>query len=194
MDPVSIPIVLNSEEILSRIPADISLEIEIGCGNGHFLSEYCQKNQGSYLIGIEWKKKRCLKALKKIERKKLINACIIQCRAEDFLPEIPENRVSRYHIYFPDPWPKNKHRKRRFLRMANLERIYASLKKKGTILFATDFFDYYLQFKLLSLIHQGLELSPERPPEEIFSSVYGKKFKDLGKEVYITAFRKKLVD
>ena len=65
-------------ELLSNIAANMLLEIEIGCGNGHFLSMYAEEKDMSYLIGVELKQKRCLKALKKIQTYRLSNAAIIQ--------------------------------------------------------------------------------------------------------------------
>ena len=180
----------NLPEILQSVSTNELLEVEIGCGNGHFLAEYCEKKQSSFLIGIELKKKRCMKAQMKIERKALTNAAVIRCRAEEFIKRIPASLVDQYHIYFPDPWPKTKHRKRRFMRMFNLELVYCSLKKRGLILFTTDFFDYYLQTKLLFLLHPGLKISDKVPPEETFISIYGKKFTGMGKEIYTIAARK----
>lgn len=180
----------NLSEILASVPSGYNLEVEIGCGNGHFISEYCMKNRSSYMIGLEVKTKRCMKAAAKIKKRKLHNASIIQAKAEEFLKIIPEARVDRYHIYFPDPWPKTRHRKRRFLRILNLNLLYRSLKKEGVIFFTTDFFDYYLQTKMLFLLHPGLKLSEEWPPEEIFVSIYSEKFKHLGMDIHITAAKK----
>lgn len=178
-------------DILGHIPGGGSLEVEIGCGNGHFLSEYCERNRISFLLGLEIKSKRCIKALAKIKQKQLDNAAVICTRAEEFLKAVPESLVDRYHIYFPDPWPKTKHRKRRFLRLSNLELLYRSMKSGGVILFTSDFFDYYLQAKILFLLHPGFEPCHEQPPEEIFISIYGKKFKGLGIDSYTIAVRKR---
>lgn len=177
-------------EILSSVPESSNLEIEIGCGNGHFLSEYCRQNRHSYCIGLEKKLKRCQKAVAKVKKRQLPNAAILRVRAEDFLQAIPSARVDAYHIYFPDPWPKSKHRKRRFLRMLNLELICRSLKPGGTIYFTTDFFDYYLQAKILFCLRRDLQLCDDRPPAEFFASLYGVRFMHLGRKVHTTAARK----
>jgi tRNA (guanine-N7-)-methyltransferase len=170
--------------ILAGLPASVSLEVEIGCGNGHFLAEYGDKNRRSFLVGVEMKKKRCLKAAAKLEHRQLNNAVIIQGRAEALLAALPAGRVHGFHIYFPDPWPKTKHRKRRFLRLENLDRIHACLEQGGKVVFASDFFDYYLQVKILFLMHPGFVLADTGAPREFYLSVYAQRSQGLGKKIH----------
>jgi tRNA (guanine-N(7)-)-methyltransferase len=158
--------------------------VEIGCGNGHFLAEYGSSHPGSACLGVEIKTKRCLKASLKIEKFGLANAWILRATAEQVLGRLPDGAVARFHIYFPDPWPKSRHRRRRFLRWENLQELARTLSPGGELRFATDFFDYYLQGKLLCLLHPALALAPARLSESIFRSVYGKFFADKGRRVY----------
>ncbi len=106
---------------------------------------------------------------------------------------LPPCSVERFHIYFPDPWPKNKHRRRRFLRLGNLSLLCSILKPEGQIFFLTDFFDYYLQTKVLLCFHSGLTLSEDPFPLEANVSLYGKKFIARGKTIYFLS-AKKLAD
>jgi tRNA (guanine-N7-)-methyltransferase len=55
--------------------------------------------------------------------------------------------VDIFHIYFPDPWPKKRHHKRRFICLANLEQLIRCLKKSGQIRIATDHTEYFEQIK-----------------------------------------------
>jgi tRNA (guanine-N7-)-methyltransferase len=173
--------------VLDRRAPGQRLEVEIGCGNGHFLEEYCSRNPGVLYLGIELKAGRCEKACRKIERRGLANAYVIEARAEDVLGLLPESAVDVVHIYFPDPWPKSRHRRRRFLRMPNLDRIALLLAPGGRILFATDYFDYYLHTKLLFALHPRLEPAAYDLPRELFGSVFGKRFAELGKPVRLAA-------
>jgi len=165
-------------------------EVEIGCGNGHFISQYAEANKEKLLIGIELKQKRCVKAVKKINEKKLTNVKILQSRAEAVLTQLPASSIDKFHIYFPDPWPKFRHRKRRFLRMHNLKILHRVLKPGGGIFFITDFFDYYMQAKILLLLYPGLSLGEEPFPDEVFISIYGKKFTRAGKPIYYLSAEK----
>jgi len=160
------------------------IEVEIGCGNGHFISHYAETNKDKYLIGIEFKEKRFIKASKKINKRNLNNVILFKNRAEIILESIPPLSVDVFHIYFPDPWPKARHRKRRFLRMQNVKMLYSALKLGGKIYFMTDFFDYYIQTKILLLTHPGFSLRLNSFPDDALISIYGKKFKNSDKEIY----------
>jgi tRNA (guanine-N7-)-methyltransferase len=159
-------------------------EIEIGCGNGHFIAEYGARFPDTLLLGVDIKEKRCRKAIKKIKRKGLTNTSIIRGRAEECLQLLPPQRLTAFHIYFPDPWPKKKHQRRRFFKLAQLQQMYQCLKPGGRIYFATDMYDYYLQAKLLLLLHPGFELMPEFPPEEMYNSVFCQRFTAVLDPIY----------
>jgi tRNA (guanine-N7-)-methyltransferase len=185
--------ILSAGELLQAIQSldpRRRLEIEIGCGNGHFLAEYAQRNPQVSIAGLELKSRRCLKAQNKIESRGLGNAWVAKALAEELLPALPLNRVHAYHLYFLDPWAKSRHRRRRFFRAENLQTMAATLAPGGVILFGTDFFDYYLQAKLLIALQPALELQPLHPPEELFLSVFARRFRDIAKEIRFLAARK----
>lgn len=167
-----------------------NLEVEIGCGNGHFMIEHCRLNPLSLFIGVEIKKKRCLKAQAKINNQKITNARVVYGDAEEALRHLPDNSVDTFHLYYPDPWPKSKHRRRRFLRRENLEMLKQKLKIDGLIFFVTDFFDYYFHTKVLIVLQDGLELSSRLPSEALFQSMFAKRFLDTGKGIHRLAARK----
>jgi tRNA (guanine-N(7)-)-methyltransferase len=178
------------DEILSAARHKGQLEVEIGSGNGHFLMEYGEKNKESFLIGVEAKKKRCLKILKKIRNRALDNIAVFQEKAEDVLEKLPPLSVDTYHIYFPDPWPKTKHRRRRFFKKTTLDLLWYTMKPGGKLSFATDFFDYSIQAKLLLILHPGFVLLEYPPPEEAFLSVYASKFIEWKQQIYLIGARK----
>jgi tRNA (guanine-N(7)-)-methyltransferase len=166
------------------------IEVEIGCGNGHFMAEYCSMNPKILLIGVEIKKKRCLKAQAKIERRQLANARVMHGCAEETLKALPDDSVDAFHLYFPDPWPKTRHRRRRFLRRGNIETLRRRLKPGGFIFFVTDYFDYYLHTKVLFLLHEGLSLIGQPPSTSVFRSVFAQRFTGRGKHVRTLTVRK----
>ena len=166
------------------------LEVEIGCGNGHFMVEYCSMNPRSLFIGVEIKKKRCLKAQKKVEKRKLANARVVHGTAEAVLEYLPDGSVDNFHLYYPDPWPKTRHRRRRFLRRGNIETLLQKLKTGGSIFFVTDYFDYYFHSKVLFLLHEGIELSRQLPSTSVYRSVFARRFTESGKRVRSLTVRK----
>jgi tRNA (guanine-N7-)-methyltransferase len=178
-------------ELGSALEGFPRMEIEIGCGNGHFLAEYASRNPDARLIGLEIKNKRCVKAEQKAEKRGLSNVTIVRSGAEGFIRGIPADAVDAFHIYFPDPWPKTRHRKRRFLTRASVSLLHERLRSGGKVFFSTDFFDYYVQAKVLLLVHGGFSLAAEPVPEEAFLSIYSRKYSTAHKSVHlITAVKR----
>ena len=160
------------------------LEVEIGCGNGHFIVEYAGKNPERFLLGVELKNQRCLKAARKAEHRRLENVAILHGKAEELLALLPPGGVAGFHLYFPDPWPKTKHRRRRFLRMPNLDLLAGLLQPGGRIHFCSDVFDYALQARILFILHPAYRLSPHEPLPEALVSVFGRRFLEGGREIH----------
>ena len=170
-------------------------EVEIGCGNGHFLAAYALERRDTLLVGVDLKKKRCMKARLKAERRGLDNVQVLNTSAESFVGSLPPGSVDAFHIYFPDPWPKSRHRKRRLFTMESLRELHARLKADGRLYFGTDFFDYYLQAKVLVALHEGFQLRDEPAPQAVLSSAFGQKFVEVGKSIYLfTAVRLPVTD
>jgi tRNA (guanine-N7-)-methyltransferase len=165
-------------------------EVEIGCGNGHFLAAYAAGRPETLCIGIDIKPKRCQKAREKAERHGLSNVAIWQGPAESFLDGIPPGCVTAFHIYFPDPWPKSRHRKRRFFTMERLRLMHGLLREGGRLYFGTDFFDYFIQAKVLVALHGGFRLTEEPAPQPVLTSLYGQRFVSQRKDIRLfTAVR-----
>jgi tRNA (guanine-N7-)-methyltransferase len=160
-------------------------EVEIGCGNGHFLVAYAAGRPTTLLIGIDIKAKRCRKAREKAERRGLSNVEIVHVAAEVFLRDLPPRSVSAFHIYFPDPWPKSRHRKRRFFTMETLNLMHEKLCDGGQVHFGTDFFDYYMQAKVLVALHGGFLLARKLAPDDVLTSLYGRKVVDANKALHL---------
>jgi tRNA (guanine-N7-)-methyltransferase len=179
-----------SRAAVSALTDQGGCEVEIGCGNGHFLSAYAAGRPGTRLIGIDIKGKRCLKARQKAEKRGLANVSVVHGAAEAFLRDLEPGSVDAFHIYFPDPWPKSRHRKRRFFTMERLRQMHAGLRDGGRLYFGTDFFDYYMQAKVLVALHSGFRISAEEAPEAVLSSLYAQRFTGQRKTIHLfTAVR-----
>jgi tRNA (guanine-N7-)-methyltransferase len=172
-------------ELRDRFRVFKAVEIEIGCGNGHFLADYAERNPEIFLIGLELKSRRCARAEEKARKRGLVNVAIVKAGAEGFIRDIPASSVDAFHIYFPDPWPKTRHRKRRFLSRENLGVLASCLKCGGRLFFSTDFLDYYVQTKVLLLLGGGFTLAEDPHPEEAFISIYSRKLADAGRAIHL---------
>jgi len=132
------------------------VHIEIGTGKGTFLLNQARAQPGDNFFGIEWARKYYRFAVDRIGRWGLTNVRIIRTDAVTFLADfVPDNSVDCFHIYFPDPWPKKRHHKRRFICPANLEHLIRCLKTGGQLKIATDHADYFEQIKQVLTVGAG---------------------------------------
>ncbi len=124
------------------------VHIEVGSGKGTFLVSQAQAQPDVNFLGIEWARKYYRHAVDRMGRWGIKNVKMMRTDATDFLARfIPEASVDCWHIYYPDPWPKKRHNKRRFVNHANFEHILRTLKPGGIVKIATDHKDYFEQVK-----------------------------------------------
>lgn len=145
---------LNTEDLEGRIDfvrifgRSGPVHIEIGTGKGTFLLNQARAHPDDNFLGIEWARKYYRYAVDRIGRWGLTNVRIIRTDAATFLADfIGEASVECFHIYFPDPWPKKRHHKRRFICPANIEHLIRCLKTGGQLKIATDHTEYFEQIK-----------------------------------------------
>lgn len=128
-------------EIFKR-PAPLYLEI--GTGAGHFMMDYCQANPGHNFVGLDYRFKRSYYLAKKLNQLKEGNLNFRYLRAKgervSFLFE--KNELDGVFYFFPDPWPKTKHHKKRLIQKGFLEALHGVLKLDGKFFIKTDHDDY----------------------------------------------------
>lgn len=120
------------------------VEVEIGVGKGRFLRERAQAHPELDFIGIEQSAKWLAYAHARLEQAGVQNVRLIQGYAEPLIAGfVPDGSVSAYHIYFPDPWPKRRHNKRRLFQKAFVDELIRTLKPGGAVNFGSDHNEYY---------------------------------------------------
>ncbi|MGA2173020.1 MAG: tRNA (guanosine(46)-N7)-methyltransferase TrmB [Sedimentisphaerales bacterium] len=135
----------NFGDIFGRLAP---VHIEIGSGKGTFLVNQAKSQPDVNFIGIEWANRFYRFAVDRIGRWNLANVRIIRTDAVRFITEnVPDSTVDCFHVYFPDPWPKKRHHKRRFFNPVNTDQLIRCLKPAGEIRVATDFEEYFEQIK-----------------------------------------------
>jgi tRNA (guanine-N7-)-methyltransferase len=124
------------------------VHIEIGSGKGTFLVNQAQALPDDNFLGIEWASRYYRYAVDRIGRWDMTNVRIIRTDAAVFIADsVPDDSVDCFHIYFPDPWHKKRHNKRRLICPENLENLIRCLKTGGQLRIATDHADYFEQIK-----------------------------------------------
>ena len=114
------------------------LHIEIGMGKGKFIYEMARRNPAVNYIGIEKYSSVLLRAVQKMEEEPLVNLKFIRMDAEDITDVFAENEVDKIYLNFSDPWPKDRHAKRRLPSKEFLARYDQLLVKDGFLEFKTD--------------------------------------------------------
>lgn len=173
--------------------------LEIGMGKGKFLKEHAMTNSNINYIGLEKFDSVIVQAVEKIYPLQLNNIKLINADAEELLEMFDSKELSKIFLNFSDPWPKNRHAKRRLTHKLFLDRYSKILN--GTIEMKTDnreLFEFSLmsfnydnwQFLNLSLdLHNNDENLSEE--EKIITTEYEEKFIKNGNNIYFIEVSKK---
>lgn len=124
------------------------IQIEIGMGKGQFIMELARQNPEINYIGIEKYSSVLVRALEKMEEDPLPNLCFIRMDAEYIENVFSDGEIDRIYLNFSDPWPKDRHAKRRLTSKEFLARYNTILKADGILIFKTDnreLFDFSLE-------------------------------------------------
>ena len=174
------------------------LHVEIGTGKATFLLSQARAQPNVNFLGIERANKYYRYAVDRIGRWGLTNIRLIRIDAAAFLADfLPTNSVDCFHIYFPDPWPKKRHHKRRFFCPANLEHLVRCLKTGGTLRIATDHAEYFEQIRtLITSRNKQLEQIEFLPSVgasngELTGTNYERKYIKDKRQIYTIAAMKK---
>ncbi|HWP92612.1 MAG TPA: tRNA (guanosine(46)-N7)-methyltransferase TrmB [Thermodesulfobacteriota bacterium] len=186
------------------LPLDLSevfgspkeLALEVGFGDGGFITEMARRKEDWNFIGIEIKRKRLIKAAKRAERENLQNVKLLLMDAKIALEEIfTPLAFSTVYINFPDPWPKDRHKKHRIINPGFLEVLSRVLKNEALVEIASDHQEYISHiietFEKTKLFRNEFPLPgyrsamPNRPMTK-----YEIEFKAEGREIYYLRFMK----
>lgn len=132
------------EELRTQISESVCesrpLCLEIGCGHGHFLTNFAQHHPELNCVGVDLVTKRIEKACAKRNKRDLANLHFFKAEITEFLQALPDmHPLHSAFILFPDPWPKKRHRKNRILQLSLLDAIASrSLAGITQLHFRTD--------------------------------------------------------
>ena len=134
------------------------IRLEIGMGKGRFLTTLAEQNPDINYLGIECADSVIYRAVQKQEELQLPNLILIRANADNVTDMFEEEEIDTIYLNFSDPWPKDRHAKRRLTSGNFLEKYDKILKKTGCIAFKTDnreLFDY----SLVSMTQAGWKTS-----------------------------------
>lgn len=119
------------------------VEIEIGIGKGRFLLAAAESRPDVHHLGVDWANQFLRIAESRALRRGLSNVRFVRIDARELVRAIPDETVGTFYVFYPDPWPKKRHNKRRFLRADNVEHLARTLTDGGHLHVATDHPDYW---------------------------------------------------
>ena len=163
--------------------------VEIGTGKGQFLSGMASQHPDINFIGIELDKDIIAAAAKKVLASECSNILLLHMNAADLRDVFMDHEIAGIYLNFSDPWPKNRHEKRRLTFYTFLEQYKEILKPGGEMVMKTDnreFFEYSLvSFSMfgLKLLEVNLDLHQINDPMNVMTE-YEEKFAAKGQVIY----------
>jgi tRNA (guanine-N7-)-methyltransferase len=148
-------------ELVSLLPGEGEIEVEIGFGHGLFLYERAQVRPDVRLLGMEVKKKWSYLVAERCKRRGFHNVTVWGVDARGVLARVPAACVARVFMHFPDPWWKRKHEKRRLTGDTLLDQIARVLLPGGEFFVQTDVHDRAERHLEALREHGGFELAGE---------------------------------
>ena len=143
---------------LEAFQACDELHVELGCGKGRFTSETAKAEPGVFVAALEKSASAMLAAVERADGEGLKNVRFMNAFADDLTDFFAPGEVSRIYINFCDPWPANRHAKRRLTSGRFLELYKRVLRPGGEIHFKTDNLPLF-EFSLNEFLRAGFELS-----------------------------------
>ncbi len=120
------------------------ITLEIGCGKGHYMSAYAATFPNETCVGIDLISERVRDSQRRAKNKGAENAFFIKAEALEFLESLPKDVVlEKIFIFFPDPWPKERHHKRRLIQHEFLDYLRQFAHSGSRLYFRTDYTEYF---------------------------------------------------
>ena len=169
------------------------VEIDLGCGDGSFITAMAQQNPERNFLGIERLIGRVRSTCRKAARENLTNLRVLRVEiayAVRYL--VPAESVAIFHLLFPDPWPKTRHHRRRIVTAELFESIGNALVPGGVLQVATDQMDYFEQIKRLCAVTSGFAAVNPSLDATYPVSTFGERFRHAGVKTYLLELRKSL--
>lgn len=212
--PEELPETISSRTLFGD---DRPLEMEVGSGKGLFLQTESARRPEHNFFGIEIARKYATHAAARFARREQFNAMMLAGDATPLFadprqggasnpteaawrrefPRIADGSLEAVHVYFPDPWWKKRHRKRRVLSDSNVRQFSRTLRVGGRLHFWTDVLDYFeLTVELIAEIAPELGVPlPEQQKDSAHDLDYHTHFerrsRQFGIPVYRVCYRKR---
>lgn len=159
LHPLELPVRQTPYDFAAIFGNKHPVELEVGIGKGRFLMLSAESRADTNFVGIEWANEYHKMAMTRALNKKLANIRFLRDdAAHTFRFAIAPSSLAGVHVYFPDPWPKKKHNKRRIIQPAFLDLVAQAVVRGGFLKLATDHEDYFAQMDEVTRSHPRFEV------------------------------------
>lgn len=143
----------------------VAWEVEIGFGKGRYLLRRAALEPAARFLGIEIAGEYFRLVARRVARRRLANVVLLEGEAQYLAGAVlPQGFARAVHIYFPDPWPKLRHHRRRLFAPDSLDLVQGLLAPGGRLFFATDFLAYGEEVRELLASHPGTKVTVREGP------------------------------
>jgi len=188
------------DESVARGPIDVAeifsndrpVEVEIGVGKGTFMVTRALARPEVNFLGVEYARAYAHHAADRFRRRGATNTRMLHADAGHlFKVCLGDESLWRVHIYFPDPWPKRRHRRRRLIQPSFARELRRTLKPGGQLIVVTDHMDYFLQIRMVLNDLTGMASIPMPQMAdrdgEVAGTNFERKYIAQGRAFYSTA-------
>ena len=178
-----------SKKIKEFFSKDQPLHIEVGTGMGTFITTLAENNPDINYVGIEIDTNVMIRVTEKVVDLGLENVRLVLLDANKLMDYFNENEVDKVYLNFSDPWPKNRHAKRRLTHSNFLSSYKQLLKENSIVEFKTDNRGLF-EFSLISMNTYGMKFENlnldvhDDEPETNIRTEYEEKFSQRGHKIY----------
>ena len=138
------------------------VEVEVGPGKGRFILAVAEARPDTRFFGIEWANEYLRIAEERAVRRNLKNVRFVRYDARELVcGAIPSESITSYYVFYPDPWPKTRHHKRRFFQTVTVDHLARTLVCGGHLHLATDHDEYWVWILERMTGHAAFERLPE---------------------------------
>jgi tRNA (guanine-N7-)-methyltransferase len=168
----------------------LPVDLEIGCGNGFFFAQQVENRRDRNLLGIELKYKPLVQTVRRVKTKDHSNGRGIRFHGGYIDGIFAEQEIRHIYIFFPDPWPKKRHRKNRLLNSSFFKMLSGVQKKEEFVDFKTDSEDYFdqvvgeLKDSNYAIVRNTRDLHKSEWARENFMTSFEKIFTNKGQPTY----------
>ncbi len=174
-------------------PGKGPVEVEIGSGDGSFLIATARRFPERNFFGIERSPSKAKRIEDRLIRLGASNVRIVQADAGCIVGAVlPEACVAAYHVYFPDPWPKRGHARRRIFRPGLVDGLARTLQVGGCVYIATDVASYGGLAHALVREHPSFVELPAGDDHPGLTTAFARKYRAAGRPLYVFTFERRI--